>query len=57
MRGFGPDAVSAVRPTRVQLFGFFCHGIQLYVLKSPYLCFIALLCLDLYVHGDDSWIS
>ena len=57
MRGFGPDAVSAVRLTRVKLFDFFCYGIQLYVLLSPYLCFITFLYLDLYVLGDDSWIT
>ena len=57
MRGFGPDALSAVRPARVKLFDFFCYGIQLYVLLSPYLCFICFLYLDLYVLGDESWIS
>ena len=57
MRGFGPDDVSAVRPARVKLFGFFCYGIQLNVLLSPYLCFISFLYLDLYVLGDESWIS
>ena len=42
MRGFGPDAVSAVTPARVLLFDFFCYGVQLYVLwilipvLSPY---------------------
>ena len=54
MRGFGPDAVSAVRTARVYLFVFFCYGIQLYVLLSPYLCFISLIYLDLYVLGDKS---
>ena len=54
MRGFGLDAVSAVSPPG---FDFFCYGIQLYVLLSPYLCFITFLYLDLYVLGDDSWIS
>ena len=57
MRGFGPDAVSAVMPTRVELFDIICYGIQLYVLLSPYICFITFLYLDLYVLGDDSWIS
>ena len=52
-----PDAVSVVSPTWVKLFDFFCYGIQLYVLLSPYLCFITFLYLDLYVLGDDSWIS
>ena len=55
MGGFGPDAVSAVRPTRVYLFDFFCYGIQLYVLLSPYLCFISFVYLDLLyletIHG------
>ena len=52
-----PDDVSAVRPARVELLGFFCYGIQLYVLLSPYLCFFSFLYLDLYVLGDESWIS
>ena len=32
-------------------------GIQFYLLLSPYLCFIYLLNLDLYVLGDDALIS
>ena len=46
-----------VGPTRVYLLGFFCSGIQFYLLLSPYLCFISLLYLDLYVLGDDALIS
>ena len=42
-----------VGPTGVNLFDFFCSGIQFYLLLSPYLCFISLLYLDLYVLGDD----
>ena len=34
----------------------FCFGIQFYFLSSPYLCFISLLYLDLYVLGDDTLI-
>ena len=30
---------------------------QIYLLLSPYLCFISLLYLDLYVLGDDALIS
>ena len=41
MRGFGSDVVSAVGPTRVLLLDFFCSGSQLYLLLSPYLCFIS----------------
>ena len=52
-----PDTLAVVRPTRVYLLDFFCSGIQLYVLLSPYLCFISFLYLDLYVLGDDAWIS
>ena len=37
--------------------GFFGSGIHFYLLSSPYLCFISLLCLDLYVLGDDALIS
>ena len=36
---------------------FFCSRIQFYLLLSPYLCFISLLYLDLYVLGDDVLIS
>ena len=54
-----PDAVSVVRPTGVYLLDFFCSSIQLYVLLSPYFCFITIsfLYIDLYVLVDDSWIS
>ena len=43
-----------VRPTGFFLLDFFCCGIQFYLLLSPYLCFISLLYLDLYVLGDDA---
>ena len=46
-----------VGPIRVYLLDFFCSGIQFYLLLSPYLCFISLLNLDLYVLGDDALIS
>ena len=46
-----------VKPSGVYLLDFFCSGIQLYLLLSPYLCFISLLYLDLYVLGDDAVIS
>ena len=46
-----------VGPTRVYLLDFFCSGIQFYLLLSPYLCFMSLLYLDLYVLGDDPLIS
>ena len=35
----------------------FSIGIQFYLLLSPYLCFISLLYLHLYVLGDDALIS
>ena len=43
--------------TRVYLLDFFCFGIQFYLLLNPYLCFISLLYLDLYVLGDDALLS
>ena len=46
-----------VWPTRVYLLDFFCSGIQFYLLLSPYICFISLLYLDLYVLGDYALIS
>ena len=36
---------------------FFYSGIQLYILLSPYLCYISFLYLDLYLLGDDTPIS
>ena len=45
-----------VGPTGVYLLDFFCSGIQFYLLLSPYLCFISLLCLDLYILGDDALV-
>ena len=39
------------------MFDFFCSGVQVYVLLSPYLCFISFLYLDFYLLGDDAWIS
>ena len=46
-----------VGPTCVYLLDFFCSGIQFYLLLSPYLCFISLLYLDLYVPGEDALIG
>ena len=46
-----------VGPTRFYLVDFFCSSIQFHLLLSPYLCFISLLYLDLYVLGDDALIS
>ena len=46
-----------VGPTGVYLLDYFCSGIQFYLLLSPYLCFISLLYLVLYVVGDDALIS
>ena len=37
--------------------GFFCSGIQFYLLLSPYIWYIFFLYLDLYVLGDDALIS
>ena len=51
------DALAVVRPTLVYLLDFLCSGIQFYLLLSPYLCFISLLYLDLYVLGDGALIS
>ena len=45
-----------VGPTGVYLLDFFYSCIQLYLLLSPYLCFISLLFLDLYVLGDGALI-
>ena len=45
-----------VYTTGVYLLDFFCSSFQFYLLLSPYLCFISLLYLDLYVLGDDALI-
>ena len=47
----------SVGPTGVYLLDFFCSSIQFNLLLSPYLCFIYLLYLDLYVLGEDALIS
>ena len=49
--------MAVCRATRVYLLDLFCSDIQFYLLLSPYLCFISLLYLDLYVLGDDVLIS
>ena len=46
-----------VGPSGAYLLDFFCSGSQFHLLLSPYLCFISLLYLDLYVLGDDALIS
>ena len=56
MRGLGPDVMSVVGPTWVSLLDLFCSGIQLYILLSPYLCFILFFYYDLYSLGNDTSI-
>ena len=46
-----------VGPKGVYLLDFFCSGIQFYLLLSHFLYFIFLLYLDLYVLGDDAFVS
>ena len=46
-----------VGPIGVYLLDFFCSDIQFCLPSNPYLCFIALLYLDLYVLGDAALIS
>ena len=46
-----------VRPTRVYMLEFFCFSVQFYLLLSPYPYFISFLYFDLYVLGDDAFIS
>ena len=52
-----PDALAVVKPIGVYLLDFFCSCIQVYLLLSPYLCFISFLYLYLYVLGDGALIS
>ena len=46
-----------IGPTGVYLLDFFCSGINFCLLLSPYLCFISLLYIALYVLGDDALMS
>ena len=46
-----------VGPIGVYLLDFFCSNIQFFLLLSPYLWFISLLYLDLYVLGDHTLMS
>ena len=45
-----------VERTGVYLLNFFCSGTLFYLLLSPYLCFISLIYLNLYVLGDAALI-
>ena len=45
-----------VGPTGVYRLDFYCSIILFKLLLSPYLCFISLLYLDLYVLGDHALI-
>ena len=44
-----------VGPTGVCLLDFFCSGIRFGLLLGP--CFVSLLCLGLYVLGDDALVG
>ena len=46
--------MTVVGYTGFKLLDFFYSGIQLYLLLSPYLCFISFLYLDLHLIGDDT---
>ena len=46
-----------IGPIGVYLLDFFCFSIQFYLVLIPYICFIALVYLDLYVVVDDTLIS
>ena len=50
-----PNIVSVIGPTVFKL-DFFYSGIQLYmyILLSPYLCFISFMHIDLYLVDDTS---
>ena len=56
-RGRGLMLLLFVGPIRVYLLDFFCSCIHFYLLLSPYVCFISLLYLNLYVLRDDALIS
>ena len=46
-----------IKKTGIHVLDFLCSGIQFYLLLSPHFCFISFIYLDLYVLGDDAWIS
>ena len=46
-----------VGPARVCLLDFFCSRVQFYLLLSPCLCFVSLLCFGSCVFEDDALIS
>ena len=48
--------MSVVGPIRGYLLDLFYSGIQLYILLSPYICFISFY-HDLYLLGNDTSIS
>ena len=52
-----PDALAVCRAHRGLPVGFLLLRYSVFLLLSPYLCFISLLYLDLYVLGDDALIS
>ena len=53
----GPDALAVCRAHRGIPVGFLLLRYSVLFTVSPYLCFISLLYLDLYVLGDDALIS
>ena len=57
MRWFRPDALAVCQAHRGLPVGFLLLRYSVYLLLSPYLCFISLLYLELYVLGDDALIS
>ena len=46
-----------VGPAGVCLLGFFCSSVRFGLMLSPCPCFVSLLCLGLYVLGDDALMS
>ena len=46
-----------VGPAGVYPLDFFCSGVRFGLLLGPCPCFVSLLCLDLYVLGDDALVG
>ena len=53
----GSGALAVVRPTGVYLLDFFCSGIQFFCTVESLSLLYHHLYLDIYVFGDDAWIS
>ena len=57
MGWWGSGALAVCWPAGVWLLDFFCSGVWFCLLLGPCLCVVSLLCLGLYVLGDDALVG